>query len=55
MFLDNLEDSDDSEDEDGVAPAKKPKMLTPLELALGEQMIYSTKKAKNLEEWGWNK
>jgi hypothetical protein len=35
--------------------AKRKRKLTPEQLAMGEQMIYSRKKARELEEWAWNR
>ncbi|KAE9420037.1 hypothetical protein Angca_005657 [Angiostrongylus cantonensis] len=42
---------DDGEAED---EAKK-RRLTPEQLALGELLIYSSKSAREVEEWGWNR
>nr|CDJ86695.1 Ribosomal RNA methyltransferase RrmJ FtsJ and Spb1 domain containing protein [Haemonchus contortus] len=41
-------------DED-LKPKAKKRRLTPEQLALGEQLIYSSKSARELEEWGWNR
>ncbi|CAD6185642.1 unnamed protein product [Caenorhabditis auriculariae] len=38
-----------------LKPKAKKKRLTPEQKALGEQMIYSSKSARELEEWGWNR
>lgn len=37
-----------------TSEAKK-RRLTPEQLALGEQLIYSSKSAREVEEWGWNR
>ncbi|KAK5978009.1 rRNA methyltransferase [Trichostrongylus colubriformis] len=41
-------------DED-LKPKAKKRRLTPEQLALGEQLIYSSKSAREVEEWGWNR
>ena len=58
---DGLSDLDDEEEEDNRdgkgkdGNAKRKRKLTPEQLAMGEQMIYSRKKARELEEWAWNR
>ncbi|VDM52719.1 unnamed protein product [Angiostrongylus costaricensis] len=42
---------DDGETEDET----KKRRLTPEQLALGELLIYSSKSAREVEEWGWNR
>ncbi|CAJ0598629.1 unnamed protein product [Cylicocyclus nassatus] len=38
-----------------LKPKAKKRRLTPEQLALGEQLIYSGKSAREVEEWGWNR
>lgn len=40
---------------ENLQPKAKKRRLTPEELAMGEQMIYSSKAAREMEEWGWNR
>jgi hypothetical protein len=35
--------------------SKRKRKLTPEQLAMGEQMIYSKKRANEMENWGWNR
>ncbi|KAJ1364071.1 hypothetical protein KIN20_024073 [Parelaphostrongylus tenuis] len=38
-----------------LQPKAKKRRLTPEQLALGELLIYSSKSAREVEEWGWNR
>uniref|UniRef100_A0A915LTN0 Putative rRNA methyltransferase n=1 Tax=Meloidogyne javanica TaxID=6303 RepID=A0A915LTN0_MELJA len=42
---------DKMESEDSIQKKK----LTPLQLAIGEQMIYSKKRSHDIEDWAWNR
>ncbi|KAL3098428.1 hypothetical protein niasHS_003781 [Heterodera schachtii] len=58
-FDDGLNEAIEEEEEKdehklGTKSAKKPK-LTPEQLAMGEEMIYSKKRAQDLEDWAWNR
>lgn len=48
LFLSILE----NEDNENLIQKKK---LTPLQLAMGEQMIYSKKRSRDIEDWAWNR
>ena len=50
--LDSLEDGDDEQEDKSALRKRK---LTPEQLAMGELMIHSGKKARELEDWAWNR
>uniref|UniRef100_A0A914NXR0 Ribosomal RNA methyltransferase SPB1-like C-terminal domain-containing protein n=1 Tax=Meloidogyne incognita TaxID=6306 RepID=A0A914NXR0_MELIC len=51
---DKMENDVNEENEDNENLIQK-KKLTPLQLAMGEQMIYSKKRSRDIEDWAWNR
>uniref|UniRef100_A0A1I8B544 Putative rRNA methyltransferase n=1 Tax=Meloidogyne hapla TaxID=6305 RepID=A0A1I8B544_MELHA len=51
---DKMENYDNEENGNNEKSIQK-KKLTPLQLAIGEQMIYSKKRSRDIEDWAWNR
>nr|CAD2136657.1 unnamed protein product [Meloidogyne enterolobii] len=52
---DDKMESDINEENEGNENSIQKKKLTPLQLAIGEQMIYSKKRSRDIEDWAWNR
>ncbi|KAF7630868.1 putative rRNA methyltransferase [Meloidogyne graminicola] len=54
---DDDEKMENDEEENGEDEGKsiQKNKLTPLQLAIGEQMIYSNKRSRDIEDWAWNR